>query len=309
MVSRLLVRAGEEPRLERLATSHPLARRIALRFVAGEELPDGLAVASDLAARGRRVSLDVVGERVSDEGDADAAMRGYEATIGAIETAGVPAGVSIKPSQLGTLLDVDRARKRLVRLAEAAAGAVDHVTLDMEDSTTTQTTIDLVEALHAEGHTHVGCAVQAYLHRTPVDVAQLCELGASVRLCKGAYAESARVAHRRRSDVDAAYRRLATYLLEHGTYPRLATHDHRLIGHVRREARRLGRASDDLEFQMLYGVRTDVQQRLVAVGERVCVYVPFGAAWYPYLMRRLAERPANLLFALRALWSRKEPTP
>ncbi len=301
MVSRLLVQASENERLQRLATSSRIARRIALRYVAGERLEDGMSAARDLARRGRDVSLDLVGEHVGDDVDADRATRDYEATIEAIGAEALPAGVSIKPSQLGTLVDVGRARKRLAQLADAASTTATHVTLDMEDSSTTEATIELVEALHADGHAHVGCAVQAYLHRTPEDVARLCELGASVRLCKGAYAETPAVAHQRRAEIDAAFRDLSTYLLEHGTYPRFATHDHRLIGHVRRAARRLGRSSRRLEFQMLYGVRPDLQQRLVDVGETLCVYVPFGAAWYAYFVRRLAERPANLLFFLRAL--------
>jgi len=301
MVSTLLVRASENARLEQLATSNHLARRLATRFVAGETIADGINAAQTLVDQGRTVSLDLVGEHVTDEGDADRAAREYDATIAAMAERGLPSGVSIKPSQLGTGLDADRARARLSQLAEQAGRAGLHVTLDMEDSSTTETTLKLVEELHGEGHTHVGCAVQSYLHRTPDDVAQLNELGASLRLCKGAYAESERIAHRDKRAIDEAYRRCATALLEHGTYPRFATHDHRLIGDVRSEARRLGRTTDEYEFQMLYGVRTDVQDRLVEIGERLCIYLPFGDAWYAYFMRRLAERPANVLFFLRAL--------
>lgn len=301
MVSTLLVRASENARLERLATSNPLARRLATRFVAGETIEDGISAAQALVDQGRTVSLDLVGEHLKSEVDADRAVDEYDATIAAMATRGVPSGVSIKPSQLGTGLDADRARARLSQLADQAGRAGLHVTLDMEDSSTTETTLKLVEELHGEGHTHVGCAVQAYLHRTPDDVARLNELGASLRLCKGAYAESERIAHRDRGAIDEAYQRCASTLLEAGTYPRFATHDHRLVGYVRSEARRLERATDDYEFQMLYGVRTDVQDRLVEVDERLCVYLPFGDAWYAYFMRRLAERPANVLFFLRAL--------
>jgi proline dehydrogenase len=301
MVSTALVRASENERLARLATHNRVAQRVARRFVAGETLAEGIAAAQELTRDGRTVSLDLVGEHVTNEAESDRAARGYLDTIEAMSAEGVPSGVSIKPSQLGTALDADRARERLSRLAVAAAEAGLHVTLDMEDSSTTETTIKLVESLHGEGHAHVGCAVQSYLHRTEDDIERLNDVGASVRLCKGAYAEGSRIAYQDRGAIDAAYERCATALLERGSYPRFATHDHRLIGFVRREARRLGRDTDDYEFQMLFGVRNDVQQRLVDIGERLCVYVPFGEAWYAYFMRRLAERPANLVFFLRML--------
>ncbi len=301
MVSTLLVRAAKSEQLERFATHNRVAQMVARRFVAGETLEDGVAAAKALADLGRTVSLDLVGEHVTSEVESDEAARAYLDTIEAMAAEALRSGVSIKPSQLGTGLDVDRARARLTGLAEAAAAADLHVTLDMEDASTAETTIKLVEALHGDGHDHVGCAVQSYLYRTPDDIERLNEQGASVRLCKGAYAEPARIAHQDRRSIDVAFERCTTALLERGTYPRFATHDHRLIGYARREARRLGRGSDTYEFQMLYGVRTDVQQRLVDIGERLCIYVPFGRAWYAYFMRRLAERPANLVFFARML--------
>jgi proline dehydrogenase len=304
MVSKVLVRASESAVLERLAASNPLVRRIALRFVAGEALDDGIRAARELVASGRTVSLDLVGEHVRDLAAARTAADAYSETLTAIEREGLPGGISVKPSQLAAGLDEATSLDLVVEVAKEAGRLGAHVTLDMEDRSTTDATIAMVETLQAAGHHHVGCAIQTYLHRTPDDLARLSRIGASVRLCKGAYAEPPSVAFQRRRDVDDAYRRCATMLLEDGTYPRFATHDHRLIGYVRREARRLGRRpGDDYEFQMLYGVRTDVQRRLVELGERVCVYVPFGDAWYAYFMRRLAERPANLLFLLRAVWS------
>jgi proline dehydrogenase len=301
MVSSLLVRAAQNDRLERLAMDNRLARRVARRFIAGETLQEGVEAAKELAVLGRTVSLDLVGEHVTSEVESDAAAQDYLGTIARMAAEGLRSGVSIKPSQLGTGLDVDRARARLTSLAETAAAAGLHVTLDMEDSSTTETTIKLVESLHGDGHQHVGCAVQTALHRSPDDIERLNELGASVRLCKGAYAEPERIAHQTRAAVDGASRRCVTALLERGTYPRFATHDHRLIGFIRHEARRLQRDTDAYEFQMLYGVRTDVQARLVDIGEQLCVYVPFGQAWYAYFMRRLAERPANLVFFARML--------
>jgi proline dehydrogenase len=174
----------------------------------------------------------------------------------------------------------------------------------MEDSEVTEATIALVEQLQVAGHSYVGCAVQSYLHRTLGDVQRLSTAGASLRLCKGAYAEPAEIAYQSRDQVDAAYARCADYLLQNGHYPRFATHDHRLIAYIRRSAAAAGRRKDDFEFQMLYGIRTKLQDELVAAGYPVRVYVPFGEQWYPYFMRRLAERPANVAFFLRALVSR-----
>lgn len=301
MVSTVLVRASEDPRLAALATENALARRLARRFVAGETLVEGIAAAQDLVRRGRTVTLDLVGEHVDSHDEAEHATSDYLEAVAAMAQTEVRSGLSVKPSQLGSELDEGRARDRLRRIAESAGRAGLHVTLDMEDSTTTETTIRLVEGLHADGMQHVGCAVQAYLHRTSEDLARLNELGASVRLCKGAYAEPAGLAYQDRQTIEAAYLSCAADLLKDGTYPRFATHDHRLIGAIRRDARRLERSNDEYEFQMLYGVRTDVQDRLVDIGESLCVYLPYGRAWYAYFMRRLAERPANLWFFARAL--------
>ena len=301
MVSKLLVRASESDRLQEVAMGTSVTRRISRRFIAGERLDDATDAARALVASGRTVSLDLVGERVRSDADADAAATDYQAVIEAMSAEELPSGISVKPSQLGTGLDPDRARQRLTGLAEAAGAAGLHLTLDMEDANTVDPTIDLVTDLHEAGHTHVGCAVQAALHRTLDDIDRLNELGASLRLCKGAYAEAAEISHQRREDIDAAYLAGAERLLRDGTYPRFATHDHQLIGSIRRAARDRGRTTAEYEFQMLYGIRDDVQRRLVGIGEQLCVYLPFGDAWYPYFVRRLAERPANMVFFARAL--------
>ncbi len=305
MVSKLLVRASESDRLQELATNGGitgrLTDRIAHRFIAGDHLSEATEVARSLNARGRNVSLDLVGEKVRSDADADRAATDYDRVIAAMAAQRLTSGVSIKPSQLGAGQDLGRTRQRLSGLATAAGAAGLHLTLDMEDATTVDGTIELVESLHAQGHRHVGCAIQSALHRTPDDIARLNALGASLRLCKGAYAEAPGIAHQRREDIGEAYHRCARLLLESGTYPRFATHDHRLIGAIRRDARELDRGTDAYEFQMLFGIRTDVQERLVAIGEQVCIYVPFGEAWYPYFVRRLAERPANIVFFARAL--------
>lgn len=303
MVSSVLVRASENARLERAVTRRKLARRLAFRFIAGERLEDGLDAAEGLRDLRRTCSLDYVGERIQDAEDARAAAAMYRRTLDGIAERALPAGISVKPTQLGMTSHPDLCAELLDGVAKRAAGVGAHVTLDMEDSSVTEPTVALVEAMQEAGHDHVGCAVQSYLHRTEEDVLRLSRAGASVRLCKGAYDEPPHLAYQAKAEIDAAYRRSALALLEHGTYPRFATHDHRLIAHITSEAARLGRTPDDYEFQMLYGIRTDLQASIVDDGYRLCVYVPFGDRWYAYFMRRIAERPANILFFLRAVRS------
>jgi proline dehydrogenase len=198
-------------------------------------------------------------------------------------------------------LDRDLAFDLLAQIAGEADRSDAHVTLDMEGSDVTEATVALCERLRAAGHTNVGCAVQSYLRRTQRDIERLTAAGASLRLTKGAYAEPPDIAFQATREVDASFARSADWLLANGHHPRIATHDHVLIEHVKRTAFRLGLSPDDFEFQMLHGVRRDLQGRLVAAGWRLRVYIPYGTQWYPYFMRRLAERPANLVFFLRAL--------
>jgi proline dehydrogenase len=303
-VRTILIKASESPTLQRQIASRGITRKIAMRFVAGDTLDDGIAVSRQLVAAGKTVTLDYLGESVRDEAEARGAAKAYLEAVERLEAEELPSGVSVKPTQMGMELSPALCHELLGAIADAAAGTCDHVTLDMEGSDVTEPTIGFVERLHAEGHTYVGCAVQSYLYRTEEDIRRLSALGASLRLCKGAYAEPAEVAYQSRDHVDASYARCADYLLEHGTYPRFATHDHRLIHYVRQSAQRLGRPAGDFEFQMLHGIRTPLQDELVAQGYRVRVYVPYGSQWYPYFMRRLAERPANLTFFLRQLVSR-----
>lgn len=305
MLRRALVAASGSATLRRLVTEQPAARAVAMRFVAGETLEDALAVTRRLNDRGMSVSLDELGEAVDDETVARRAAESYIRTLDTVAAAGVDASISVKPSQLGLDIGYRLCRELLDAVCASARAHGNHVTVDMEGSDHTEATVDLVADLHAAGHRNVGCAVQSYLHRTPDDVARLTAIGASLRLCKGAYAEPAEVAHQDRVAIAVAYARLAEALLGSGTYPRLATHDHRLVRHAQEVVRRLGLGPDDFEFQMLYGVREPLQQELVDAGWRLRVYVPFGTAWYPYLVRRLAERPANVAFFLRALVGRR----
>jgi len=301
----LLLAASTNATLRRELTGRRWPRALALRFVAGETLEDGLSAARGLAAQGRSVTMDYLGESVTRERDARRAADVVLATLAGLAAEGLPGGVSVKPTQMGLGLPGDPdghlCRELLRTIASEAERRGAHVTLDMENSAVTEQTVALVEDLIAEGHGNVGCAVQSYLRRTRADVARLSAVGASLRLCKGTYDEPADLAYQSDIEVDASFDDCAAALLAGGTFPRIATHDHRLIARVKRHAGRLGVSPRDFEFQMLYGIRTPLQHELVREGYRLRVYVPFGEQWYPYFMRRLAERPANLVFFLRAL--------
>ncbi|MGH8907943.1 MAG: proline dehydrogenase family protein [Egibacteraceae bacterium] len=301
MLRAVLLRASESALAKRAVTGWTPPRRIALRFVAGDTLADGIRCAQALAARGKSVTLDYLGEAVRSGGEARAASKVYLEALGRIADERLDGGVSVKPTQMGLHVDRHLARDIIAEIVTAAEQVGAHVTLDMEGSDVTEATVGLVEELQAAGHHAVGCAVQAYLRRTRDDLDRLNAVGASVRLCKGAYAEPPAVALATKAEVDVNYAVCADLLLHGGAYPRIATHDHVQIDNVRQLAARLALPRDAFEFQMLHGVRTPLQDQLVRDGYRVRVYVPFGQQWYPYLMRRLAERPANLAFFLRAL--------
>lgn len=301
MLRRALIAASESAVLRRLATEVPFARSVAMRFVAGEELDDALKASALLHTHGMAVSLDELGESVDDEATARRHAEATARTLDAFSATEIDAQVSVKPTALGLDVSEDLCLELVAGICERAGQHGTDVTVDMEGSAHTEATIDLVLALRKAGHDNVGVAVQSYLYRTPDDVAALNEVGASVRLTKGAYAEPPGIAHQDAHAVDVAYARLAGDLLRNGTYPRIATHDHRLINGTQRYAERLRLPKHALEFQMLYGVREPLQRQLVAEGWRVRIYVPFGSEWYPYFVRRLAERPANVAFFLRAL--------
>ncbi len=273
-------------------------RSLAHRFVAGDTLEQAIPIARELNAQGMQVSLDLLGEEVHDAATARSALEGYLDSVTAIREHGLGGNISIKLTQLGLSFDPGLAAEALDRLAVAAAGAGSTVTVDMEDSRFTQTTVDLYAAAQ-ERHGNLGLCLQAYLRRTPDDLERLLALGGHIRLCKGAYVEDETVAWQGKTEVDAAYARLLRRLMEAGNVrPAIATHDPALI----ELALELGsERSEPWEFQMLYGVRSQEQVRLISQGTPVRVYVPFGSEWYPYLTRRLAERPANAIFFVRAL--------
>jgi proline dehydrogenase len=301
VLRRVLLAASESDALQRQVTTRSLSRRIALRFIAGETLDDGIGAVREVAARGCTATLDFLGEAVTGADDARRAQAAILTACKRIAGESLPSGISAKPTQMGLGFDPDLAFELIAGIAAEAEQFDDHVNIDMEGSDTTESTVALCERLREAGHDNVGCALQSYLHRTQVDVERLTATGASLRLIKGAYDEPPEVAYQDAAQVDASFERSMEWLLANGTYPRIATHDDVLIEKTKRTAIRLGRSPDDFEFQMLYGVRTPLQRQLVAAGWRMRVYIPFGTEWFPYFMRRIAERPANLIFFLRAV--------
>ena len=289
--------------LGRLATRLPVTRSMVARFVAGESLAEALVALERLRAAGYRTTVDVLGEAVTSVEAARAAADAYLATLDALAEHGLDRNVSVKLSQMGLGLDHAVCRDNLRRILERAAEREAFVRFDMEDHTTTDATLALWRELRPinAGRGDSGVVVQAALRRAPDDVDELVAEGARIRLCKGAYVEPAAVAFPAKADVDAAYAALMERLLVDGTFPGLATHDERLIARAIAFAREHDIAPERFEFQMLYGVRRDLQERLLKAGFGVRVYVPFGTDWYPYFMRRLAERPANIAFVLRSV--------
>jgi proline dehydrogenase len=280
-----------------------LSRRLSTRFVAGETLDEALAVARKLNDEGITVTLDHLGESVSTLEEAAEARDVYLRTLDAIHANAIQGNVSLKLTQFGLDLSGEQCLANVDRLVRRAAEIGSFVRVDMESSAYTDRTLDLVHTLHAR-HGAVGVVIQSYLYRSQADIERLCGAKIRVRLCKGAYLEPAAAAFSRKSDVDRSYLELTRYLLQNGVYPAIATHDEGVIGQICRFIADRQIPLDSFEFQMLYGIRRDVQRRLVAGGYRVRLYVPFGKAWYPYYMRRLAERPANVFFMLRNLFRR-----
>lgn len=299
MLRELLLTLSQNATARDAAIHSRILRPAVRRFVAGESLADGMAAVQALNEAGMEATLDMLGEATASEDDARRAARAYLETLNAIFHRGLRAHVSLKLSQMGLDLSADLAVELLEGIAQTAAGVGTFVRLDMEDSGRLPSTLAVFDRVWERGIRNAGIALQAYLYRTPQDVERYVSQGVRIRLCKGAYAEPPAVAFPRKSDVDAAYARLSDRLLSSGIHHALATHDEHLIEHAKAFAARAGVARDRFEFQFLYGIRRDLQESLAAEGYRVRVYVPFGTHWYPYFMRRLAERPANVLFLAR----------
>ena len=276
-----------------------LARKFASRFVAGETIETGVAAARELSRRGITSSLDLLGESVTAEAEAATARDLYLAMLDRMAETGVEVNVSVKLTQMGLDIGEDICLGNMLRILEKAKALQGFVRLDMEGSDYTQRTLDFFSRKIFPGYgKHCGVVIQSMLRRSEQDVSDLVAMGARVRLCKGAYLEPAEVAFPDKADVDRNYVRLMQRLMSDGNYPGLATHDEAIIRQARDFAREQAIANDRFEFQMLYGVRRDLQDRLRQSGHNMRVYIPFGTQWYPYLMRRLAERPANIAFLL-----------
>lgn len=273
-------------------------RRASRRFVAGETLDDAVAAVRDCNRQGMRASLDLLGENTRSQEDAERATGEVITMLDRIGREKIDCNVSVKLTQLGLDLGKDYCYGNLMRIVRHAHGLGNFVRVDMEDSRYTQATLDLVVRAIKECGS-VGTVIQAYLYRSEKDVRMLLEHGCRIRLCKGAYLEPESVAFKRKKDTDANYVKLMKILLDSGIYHAIATHDEALVSAAREYARTKKIAHDRFEFQMLYGIRRDLQQRLAGDGARVRIYIPYGTHWYPYFMRRLAERPANVLFILR----------
>jgi proline dehydrogenase len=281
------------------------SKSFARRFIAGETVDEAIAAGRALEARGLRVTLDLLGESVTSLDSATAATREYRRVIEAIAASGVDRNLSLKLTQLG--LDVDKATAidNLRSILERSEPAGFFVRIDMENSPYTDVTLEIFETIWHQGYRQVGVVLQAALRRSEHDLQRITALGARVRLVKGAYKEPRQIAYQKKADVDAAFGRLIKMALDQGHYPAIATHDPAMIDLARKYAQQRGTGADRFEFQMLYGIRRDLQTALVREGYRVRVYVPFGRDWFPYFMRRLGERPANVMFVVRGLASER----
>jgi proline dehydrogenase len=296
----LFISLSHRRSLARMAVRSPLTRPVVARFVAGETLEEALPAIATLKRAGLRTTVDVLGESVTSPELASAAADRYVATLPALASRGLDANVSVKLTQMGMEIDPELCRSNVMRILAAARAVDGFVRFDMEDHARTEATLALWQEAH-EAYPQTGVVIQSALRRSAADVERIVAAGGRVRLCKGAYDEPRSVAYINKSNVDANYAKLMERLLTSGSYHALATHDPKLIARAIEIAEREGIGRDRFEFQMLYGVRRDLQRMLVERGYTVRIYVPYGHEWYPYFMRRLAERPANLGFMLRAI--------
>jgi proline dehydrogenase len=276
----------------------------AARFVAGETLDDCLAVLADLNAKGLHANTTLLGEDIESREETEAVVAEFRTVLDRIHERELRANLAVKLTHLGLLIDEELAYENVAALVDHAAERQNSLRIDMEHSSVVDATLRIYRRLRESGRENVGCVLQAYLYRTPSDLEALLPLAPNLRLVKGAYLEPPDIAHPKKADVDDAYRRLLERALAGGAYVAVATHDERLIDHTIRFTGQHGIATDRFELQMLYGVRPQLQRDLAARGFKVLVATPYGPEWYPYLMRRLAERPANLLFLVRNLFAR-----
>lgn len=288
--------------LKKTASRYGMRRGgFARRFVAGETVDEAIAAAREIERARMHVTLDLLGESVSSIANADTATRTYIGVLDRMAAAGVERNISLKLTQLGLTVDRATSVDNLRRILDAGAAREFFVRIDMEDSAYTGVTLDIFETMWQQGYRNAGVVLQSYLRRSEADAARMIALGARVRLVKGAYNEPKTVAYQAKADVDAAYLRIMRQLLAQGTYPAVATHDPAMIAATRAFAAERSIGPDRFEFQMLYGIRRDLQSALTRDDFRMRVYVPFGREWFPYFMRRLGERPANVGFVIRGM--------
>jgi proline dehydrogenase len=301
----LLLKLSESKRLAPFIMRNGVSRRVARRFVAGETLEDAIEAARAVNKAGRSASLDLLGENVSDEAGARSAADGYLAMFDRIARERLDANVSLKLTQLGLDLSESLCQELVEKIVAHATALGNFVRIDMEGSAYTQRTVAMAKRVRAK-YPGVGTVMQAYLFRAEQDVKDLLSVGCRMRLCKGAYKEPPEIAFPAKADVDASYVKLMKLILPSGIYHGIATHDPAMIQATTDFVREKKIGREQFEFQMLYGIRTDLQQQLVRGGYRLRIYIPFGTDWFPYFMRRLAERPANLAFFLRNLLPKGE---
>lgn len=300
MIGKALLWGAEKPRIKRMVSEGKWGRRVVDRFVAGDHLEDAVRVIQGLNERGIGGILDLLGEGVTDPGGAQAAADEYLASIKRVAETGIDTTVAIKLSQLGLSFDKGACIDHMRLLAAEAQAIATTIEIDMEQSALVTDTIDVFRLLRID-FPDLRMAIQAYLRRTPLDLEGLVDVPPKIRLVKGAYAEPPELAFQKGHEIDQQYRFLTEWLFRKGSDPAIATHDSSLIDNARRSAEQNGKGLDDFEVQMLYGIRRELQEKLARSGYRVRVYVPFGSAWYEYLMRRMAERPGNIRFFLRAM--------
>jgi proline dehydrogenase len=292
-----LLYLAQNQRLRDFVIHNNATRNISRRFVAGEVLDDAVQATRVLNERNIQAALDYLGENVSDEQEATTATQNYISAINLIKQTGIGANISVKLTALGLDISTELCEQNLRSILSFVAENPIFVCIDMEGSAYTERTVDITLRMHQEFE-HVGTVIQSYLFRSKKDIEQLIIQGVRVRLVKGAYKEPQSIAYQSKSDVDHSYVHLMTRLLAHGNFPAIATHDEAIIDATCKFARDHGISKEAFEFQMLYGIRRDLQDKLVHQGYNMRVYVPYGSQWYPYLMRRMAERPANLMFVM-----------
>jgi proline dehydrogenase len=302
----LFIHLSENRALRRFAEHSAMGTRMSRRFVAGNTVEDALTATRAMNALGMAVSVDNLGENVTNAEEARHSAALYHQMLDRIQETGVQANVSLKLTHMGLDVDEKLAYQLVAELVAHATRIDNFVRVDMEGSPYTQKTLDLVHELHRQpgSFQHVGAVIQSYLYRSEADVERLLEERIRIRLCKGAYKEPADIAFQKKSDVDANYVKLMKVLLKSGTFHGIATHDEAIIQQTIEFAKRENIAPSAFEFQMLHGIRRDLQERLVREGWGMRVYIPFGTEWYPYFMRRLAERPANVFFIAKNLLRR-----